>query len=179
MSYKNYINSFGDERVKKFKEKIVKSKEFSEAFLDTTSHVVDTEKRISIFDDILGRMCEALGENLEEEEITIKNTSSEPNDDIEKKEEEKSEMGGDEKKDKHELEKDIHTNKPDLSQSEQELVEVIVRTFDGYNYETKYNQGNIKLIFKQNATPDLVRKWTVTFPENQYKGIKMDLDFKV
>jgi hypothetical protein len=68
------------------------------------------------------------------------------------------------------------TNKPDLSQEEKELINVIVKSFDGYNYETKKEDDTVNIIFKQNIGGDLVKKWATAFPNNEYKGIKLNID---
>lgn len=179
MSYKDYLNDFGSEKVQEFKEKIVKSKEFSEAFLDTTSHVIDNEKKINMFDSVVNSMCEVLGVQLVEQEPKTdfgKKISGAGAEDMEKPYEQPPEYEDREKKEEPDM--NPLTGKPDYSQAEQELIDVIVKAFDGYDYSVKHETGNIMVIFNiDHANAPFVNKWAEVFPHNEFKGIKMQVEF--
>jgi len=65
MSYNSYLNSFGkvESKIEIFKENIVNSKEFVNAFLDLTDGADDVEKN-SIFESIMETIECACKDNL-------------------------------------------------------------------------------------------------------------------
>ena len=64
MSYKEYLNDFGTEnKIETFKENIVNSKEFTNAFLDLT-HGTDDEKINSLFESLMGTIEDVCKDNI-------------------------------------------------------------------------------------------------------------------
>jgi hypothetical protein len=70
------------------------------------------------------------------------------------------------------------TNEPDLTEQEKELVNKIVKTFDGYDYDTKKDKDTVTIVFNQSPCADLVKKWAEVFPNNEFKGIKLEIVIK-
>ena len=55
MSYGEYLNNFADDRIEQFKESVLNSKDFTEAFLDATSHLSE-EEQSSKFNSLIESM---------------------------------------------------------------------------------------------------------------------------
>jgi len=70
MSYKNYLDGFGKSveiKIETFKENILNSKEFINAFLDLTSEC-ETEEQNSIFESIIQKLEDACKDAIIKEE---------------------------------------------------------------------------------------------------------------
>lgn len=65
MSYKDYLDGFGkvQEKIENFKENIVNSKEFINAFLDLTNDAGDDERN-SLFENLMETIEDVCKDNL-------------------------------------------------------------------------------------------------------------------
>jgi len=64
MSYKEYLDCFGvEKKIENFKENVVNSKEFTNAFLDLTSNQND-EDRNNLFEAFMLKMEDVFKDNL-------------------------------------------------------------------------------------------------------------------
>jgi len=74
------------------------------------------------------------------------------------------------------LVKDPISGTYDYSSIQPDLVEELVKTFEGYKYEVKRDGDTIIVTFKQQIGADLVKKWADLFPDNKFKGIGINIE---
>lgn len=76
------------------------------------------------------------------------------------------------------LELDPISGDYDYSSIQPDLVEEIVRNFDGYKYDVKQDGNTIIIIFNQDIGVDLVKKWAKVFPDNKFKNVPIEISIK-